>query len=197
MDLKPELQIKTAIKAMTDVVLPAVDPDNKLAQEQAQLVIGMLGLAVSQLPLMFRYERDELMRFLDLARQIQPQTREGSAVAAALAISLQRGADVLERARAEPDELTQANAALRDAIGALVTEMGTQLDANAFKRVATAVTAHADGQLLRERALVRAQGWEPDPESIPAIDSLLAPLRPGCVPVRACTTLSNPIGKTP
>ncbi|MCK9285355.1 MAG: hypothetical protein M0P39_13860, partial [Rhodocyclaceae bacterium] len=60
MDLRPALQVQTVIKAMTDVVLPAVDPNNKLAQEQARLVIGMLHLVMQRQPLMYRYDRDEL-----------------------------------------------------------------------------------------------------------------------------------------
>ena len=50
MDLRPSLQVQTVIKAMTDVVLPAVDPNNKLAQEQARLVIGMLHLVAQRQP---------------------------------------------------------------------------------------------------------------------------------------------------
>ena len=44
MDVRPELQITSMMKAMEDIVLPAVDPDNRLAQEQARLVIATLRL---------------------------------------------------------------------------------------------------------------------------------------------------------
>jgi hypothetical protein len=32
-------------------------------------------------------------------------------------------------------------------------------------------------QLLRDRSWLLMQGWEPDPKSIPAIDTLLAPIQ--------------------
>jgi hypothetical protein len=35
------------------------------------------------------------------------------------------------------------------------------------------VTAHAKEQLLRERAWLIGQGWEADPASIPAIETLI------------------------
>ena len=45
MQMRPDIQIQSMIKALTDVVLPAVDADNKLAHEQTRLVIGLLGRA--------------------------------------------------------------------------------------------------------------------------------------------------------
>jgi hypothetical protein len=44
MELRPTLQLKAVIKAMTDVVLPALDPKNQLAQEQANLCIRTLQI---------------------------------------------------------------------------------------------------------------------------------------------------------
>ena len=37
MQMRPLLLTQSMIKAMTDVVLPAIDPQNKLAHEQARL----------------------------------------------------------------------------------------------------------------------------------------------------------------
>src|ERR1700756_539308 len=105
MQMRPAVQIKSMVKAMTDVVLPAIDPANKLAQEQARLVIGMLGLMAQQLPLQFRFDCDELARLLQLAAALQqpagrvPALRvsvEGLGQAAATA------ARTLEQARIGP-----------------------------------------------------------------------------------------------
>jgi hypothetical protein len=120
MDLRPSLQIQTAIKAMLDVVLPAVDANNKLAQEQARLVIGTLSLVLQRLPLTYRYERDELSRFLALADTLQGQTKVLPGAQEALhelATAVEQGEDVLDRARAEPSELEAANFQLRPVRG--------------------------------------------------------------------------------
>lgn len=179
MDLTPDIQIKTAIKAMVDVVLPAVDPNNKLAQEQARLVIGMLSLAMQHLPLLFRYELDELKRFLDLAEILYAEaahhteeTSENQA-AAALWHSVRAGADVFDRARAEPSEVRAANFDLRRSIGELIGVLSSNADADRFKRVSDAVTFHAEKQQLRERSWLLGQKWEPNPESVPPIESLI------------------------
>lgn len=176
MELRPALQIQTVIKAMTDVVLPAIDPDNKLAQEQARLVIGMLNLVAQRQPLMYRYDRDELSRFLALADTLRSQARDlpqAMDALRALERCVEAGADVLERARAEPSELERANFDLREKIGALITAIYTGADTASLKHVSATVTAHAREQLLRERSWLIAQGWEADPKSLPAIETLI------------------------
>lgn len=176
MELRPGLALQSVIKAMTDVVLPAVDPDNKLAQEQSRLVIGVLALLAERLPLLYRFERDELSRFLALAAELGAQAAQVPAAGAALEplrSAVTSAADVLERARAEPAELEAANLQLRDHLGALVGLLYTHADEARRKTIGGIVTAHAREQLLRERAWHVKQGWESEPHALPAIESLL------------------------
>lgn len=177
MDIRPEFQLQTVIKAMTDVIVPALDASNKLAQEQAQLSIGVLNIVVQRLHLLYRYDKDELARSLVLASTLAEQTAglpEASRALHALAGSVEHGADVLDRARADPEELREANVDLRDKVGALLTAVYSATDANGLQHVSAMVTAHAKEQLLRERAWLIQQGWEADPSSVPPIESLLA-----------------------
>ena len=175
MELRPEFQLKTAIRALTDVVLPAVDPANKLAQEQARLVIGMLGLLMQRLPLSYRYDLDELARSLALAGELQGLGKDRPHAAAALealAPSVARARDVQSRAGVEPSELEATNLALRTAIGTLVTALSTGVSGDALKPVSRVVLEHAGEQLLRERAWLAPQGWEPA-GSLPAVETLI------------------------
>ena len=176
MELRPEFQLKTAIRALTDVVLPAVDPDNRLAQEQARLVIGMLGLLMQRLPLAYRYDLDELSRSLSLAAELSSlaASRPPGEVAPLedLARSVALGRDVQARARAEPAELEAANHALRAGIGALVTALSSGPSTDVRGLVSRLVLDHAQQQLLRERAWLAPQGWEPA-GSLPAIETLI------------------------
>lgn len=176
MDLKPALQIQTTIKAMVDVVLPAIDPNNKIAQEQARLVVGMLNLLAERQPLTYRYDRDELSRFLSLAHTLHSQAEDVAGTEEArhaLAASIDAGADVLDRARAEPSELESANFDLRERIGALITAMYAAADEAKLRHVSATALGHAREQSLRERSWLIGQGWEQDPEAIPAIEALI------------------------
>ncbi len=62
---------------------------------------------------------------------------------------------------------------LRSLSGALITAVYRDGDDAARTRVSQLVLAHADQQLLRERAWVAPQGWEIQPESLATIEDLL------------------------
>ena len=115
MQLREDLQLQTVIRALTEVVMPAVDSGNALAVEQLQVVIGMLHLLAARLPLRFRYDCDELARLLELCKALS--ANEDSALARASVA----GAAVLARAQADPAEVLQAIRELRSLSGALIT----------------------------------------------------------------------------
>ncbi|MGQ0699681.1 MAG: hypothetical protein ACT4PZ_15745 [Panacagrimonas sp.] len=176
MDLRPAFQIPTLIKALTDVVLPAVDPDNKLAQEQAQLVIGTLHLIAQRLSLQYRYDRHELAHFLALAESLSAQADgvpEASAALRSLASSVEAGREVLDRARADPGELEAANLDLREKLGEIITAASSGADDARLKTIGASVTAHAKELLLRERAWLSPQGWESAAAAFPPIETLI------------------------
>lgn len=176
MQMRAPLQIHSLIKAMTDVVLPAVDPQNKLAQEQARLIIGMLGLMAKQLPLQFHFDCDELARLVEFSRQLQCTASGGAETRASLLAVAASGAHagaLLERAKADPQEIEHAVRALRTTTGAAIAAVYRDGDAACQSRVQAAVLAMSKEQLLRDRSWLLPQGWEPAPESVPTIETLL------------------------
>lgn len=180
MQLRPDITIQSILKAMTDVVLPALDPANPLAQEQARLCMGLLGVMASRLPLQYRYDCDELSRLHALSLQLQKMpevARLAPQAFGALTKGERQADDVLARARAEPAEVQLAVRALREATGNLVQE-AFQNDAQGLKtrELQRAVLDMTQEQLLRERSWLLGQGWEPDPAAIPAIETLIAPV---------------------
>jgi hypothetical protein len=181
MELRAEIQIQSMIKAMTDVVLPAVDTGNQLAQEQARLIIGMLSLMAVQLPLQFRFDRDELHRLLDCAAALRGLASEDTGLAAVaedLAAAHRRGRTIFEESRVDPADLTAAVRALRAAVSELVRAAETIDDPALVAGVERIVLDLSREQLLRDRSLLLPQGWELDPGSIPSIESLLEALTP-------------------
>lgn len=176
MELRAGFQIPSLIKALTDVVLPAVDPANRLAQEQGQLIVGMLHLMAQRLPLQYRYDRHELQHFLALADQLSAQAAglpEAREALTALADAAARGRATLAAAGIEPVQLEAANLALRAATGAVVSSTATAADEVAVRAIGAAVLAHAEAMLLRERAWVAPQGWEGPGSGLPALETLI------------------------
>jgi len=178
MDIRPEIQIRSMIKAMIDVVLPAVDAHNKLAQEQSRLIIATLQLIAKRLPIAYRYDRDELERYVALAQELTEEF--GPANAGPSATDLQRlaaqGADILKRAQAEPAELEEAIFELRDRVSALVGEIGAVQDTAVKARLRKVILAASKTELDRERALVVDMGFEADPANVPAPIEMQLPM---------------------
>jgi len=172
MQMRPDIQIQSAIKALTDVVLPAIDPTNKLAQEQIALTIGLLSVMRQQLPLQFRFDRDELNRLLTFVASLEAAGEAD----ACLAAQIEKARDVFDRALADPQELVDAVRALREATGAVITNTYKSNDRERIAPLERAVLAMSSEQLLRERAWFRSQNWEPA-DGVPEIERLLGSTR--------------------
>lgn len=175
MQMRPEVQIAAMIKAMKDVVIPAVAGSNKLAEEQAKLVVGMLSLMAHQLPLQFRFDRDELARLVQASaalKEVQPTEHPARAAAGALVERTAEAEQVLEQCRRDPDDLRRSVHAMRAAICDVV-EAFAQSGSDGQDKVERIVLAMSAEQLLRDRSLVKQQGWEPDPAAVPEIEKLI------------------------
>lgn len=175
MEMRPQLQIQTVIKAMMEDVIPAMDQTNQLAMQSAQLTIGTLMLISQHLPLEYRYDCDELARLLATAKALSSQA---AAVAASGELDKASvvAADVFDRARAEPSEILDAIRSLRAATADTVRAVYAQGSDSVQAEVEKTVLAMSKEQLLRDRSWLLMQGWEPNPAAVPAIDSLLAPI---------------------
>tara|TARA_R110000787_G_scaffold211663_9_gene321494 strand:- start:19412 stop:19960 length:549 start_codon:yes stop_codon:yes gene_type:complete len=177
MQLRSEIQLKSMIKAMQDVVIPALDDRNRLAVEQAQLVTGMLGLMQHQMPLQYRFDRDELKRLIETLEGCRLLCEQDAGLSSHLEQHKRLIAEsrvVLEGSKVDPDGLQQAVRALRFRIGELVSLANEHASEGTRIQIEKNVLAASGAQLLRDRALLAPQKWEPDPAALPNIESLLS-----------------------
>ena len=170
MQLRSDTALRATIKSLTDVVLPAVNPDNGPALEQLQIAIGLLTLLVERMPLEFRYDCDELQRLNQFAQQLGEEVTETREM---LGECVQNSDAVLSRAKASPDEVVAAVRVLREATSQAVSTVYASGDDDVRQRVSELVLSHAEQQVTRERAWLLPQGWEANPEALPAIEALL------------------------
>jgi hypothetical protein len=167
MQIRPELALQAALKSLTEVIAPALDPADKMAQEQIGLVIGLLTLVKTRLPIAFAYNCDELVRLVGLAETIGP-----AAASQSLAHTLGEGAATLARAQASPHDVEHAIDRLRTEIGRVAGELAMQRH-DAARVAVRAILDASSAQLLRERSWVLMQGWETDPGSLPLLETLI------------------------
>jgi hypothetical protein len=176
MELRPELQLKAAIKALKDTIIPAVDSRHGVAVEQANLVVHSLEMIAENLPKQYRYDRHELDSWISLAAEliavVEGDELTGRAVAA-LKPLLQYQRDALAKAGAEPDELHQGILAMRSTISAVVTAILDDGSSEAQIQMQQYLFSSAKQQLLRERSWLAPMGLDPELSSLPPIESLL------------------------
>ena len=185
MQLRSDIQLKSMIKALKDVIIPAIDPANRLAVEQAQLVTGMLGLMQHQLPLQYRFDRDELGRLIDLLSRLQAVCDQDPALESLHGTCkglITESRTVQEGSIVDPANLYDAVRRLRDGVAEVLNFANEHAAEPARKQIEQAVLRQSREQLLRDRALVAAQGWEPDPAALPSIDALLSAGEPPSSP---------------
>ena len=156
-----DLRLRSMMRAITEVIMPAVDPHNSLAQEQIRLLLGhlhALSLQVAHAPGLAAIELNELQQ---LARELLAHAAGGPATqcAAARVTALRGGSD---------------HAALAHAVEALLIASGEDGDAEFKHDSETRVLAFSRAQALRGRAWFKAMGFDTSPGSLPDIPTLLA-----------------------
>lgn len=182
MQMRPDIQIICMTKAMRDVVIPAVDPANELAVEQARLVVAMLDLMARQLPLQFSFDRDELHRLAGYAAKLAAiQVSEEKSVAAIRAVidDCAKAESLLVRCASEPGELLDAINLLRKGMSTVVNAIAEEDNIQAQQQLERLVLEMSAEQFLRDRALLGAPGFGTDAAALPDITVLLAPAAAG------------------
>jgi hypothetical protein len=184
--------LRAAIKALDEVVAPAVDASNPLAVEQLRLVSRYLGFLRERLQYQSDRDRYELWHYTTLAQsllaltQTQTQTTSQSrsqsqsqsqsqsaqvdqrlAHAVVAAVPLCEDANVpLATIRAAIGSLTAAISALVRSVGHVPPSLRTPIER---------LVLEASKRLLDvQRAFYLPIGFEPDPKLVPTMDSALA-----------------------
>ena len=174
---------RAAAKALADVVAPAIDPLNPLAQQQLKLVVDWLDFYRSRLPYNQDRERLELAVQLGTARAIVSAASAASAEPAAAAVAAISAVTALQAAISaaavvhaglgpRPVEVRAVTAQLENEISALV-RLSAGFDAPARRSIERTVVRDAKPLLDAQRAWFLPQGIEPEPGAIPPLEVAL------------------------
>lgn len=158
-----DLQLQVVLKALREVVMPAVDPANGVALEQLHLAIVTLDLVRSRLPLRHARIRQELRNARALAGEVSAAGGGGGLAEAILEA---------ETLLLDPE----ANEATLDATRLRILSAVEDAVAvsNGDRAIARAVIAATRPQTDLARAWCLPAGFDVDPQDLPALDSLLS-----------------------
>jgi len=172
-----ELRLQSMLRAMIEVIQPAIDRSQQLAIDQANIMIGTLRILLDQNDKAYQFRMVELRQYAKQVRELLELAQGGPETDASC-----RAAKVV-LARAEPIAAMPipTQAALSDLVLAMRTAADELLQAAhtdgnpAFRRAAARLVLDAGGkELVRERVWVRAAGFESDPRALPSMEELLS-----------------------
>ena len=166
-----ELRLQTMVKAMADVILPALAPENALAREQAQLLMAQLGMIAKHWRKAAEYDalgRREIAALAERLRALAAGGAETRTAADALAA-------LLRRREARPaGAVDEDRAAIANAIDTLIRASGIDGD-EAFRRASSkAILEYSALQAWRDRVWFAGCGMDPERARLPEIDDMLA-----------------------
>ncbi|MGH8596247.1 MAG: hypothetical protein ACREXT_06280 [Gammaproteobacteria bacterium] len=168
-------RLRSMIKAMQEVVIPAVDPEHAIAQEQAKLVLGSLNLILQQVDFAHAFEvidaRDQQSLARELAGLIDPRT--GSSLGDIGAVTeIDRHTKAIEDPTTATDQLQQINRVLRDTVAGLIAQSELTSDPNLISKITARVLHYSAAQLIRERSWAAGTGFD-GPGTLPQIADAL------------------------
>lgn len=165
-----DLRLRTMMKALSDVVMPAIDPGNRVALEQAGIVLGSMDMLREQIDYAHWYEVVDLNSLCQLAEALTrvPAIAAPDVLGTACAVAL----PMASRHDVSLTQLRETSVALREAISVCVENAYAQ-PAEIRQAVQRLVLDHSRGQIGRERAYVAGTKWDGFPESLQSIEASL------------------------
>ena len=157
-----DLRIQNIVKALEQVIIPALPPGEKLAKDQAGLCIGHLNMIARQWKQCAQFEATSLAAMEALGRKLASLV--DPVFAAQITASLDR---VASTSRDNPD-----------AMEAAIVELGRAIDKAILGRDGrfalpsaawNAILDYGDRQSLRERSWFSDNGLDPDRLTLPGI----------------------------
>ena len=163
-----DLRLQSMLKALSDVILPAIPVDQSLARDQAKLVMGHLTVIAAHWKHALNYELENLCLACELAGELA-----GMGLANALGDELSAAvaqAEALERS--DYDAVSAAHRALKRIIDGVISADHSR--APMPPALMTAVLRYSARRAMRERIWHRGAGLDPDTAKLPPIASLFA-----------------------
>lgn len=162
-------QLQVTLRALREVVAPALDQKDHQALEQLHLSVATLEFMQKRLPYARRYHRMELNHLIGLARQVI-EIAAARPAAESLAKAINLGNHELNRPEAEVEDYLIVSRQLRDLIsGAVADAVGQPFE----DRLDALIVNATEYLLLRERVWCQPLGFELKPQDLPDLDLLL------------------------
>lgn len=160
-----ETQLQVSIRALDEIVAPALVGADKHVIEQLHLVMAALGFMRARLSSAAGFQRAELESYLALAEEAAANFRQhrGSECKPLLE-AVAAGRAALESPTSEADDYQRSTRGLRELVTALVTQSSSEAEAAGLQAL---VLARSGEMLGDARLWCLPLGFELDPDALP------------------------------
>ncbi|MET0987882.1 MAG: hypothetical protein ABW034_20990 [Steroidobacteraceae bacterium] len=169
-------RLQSMLRSMTEVIIPALNRDDQLARDQAQILLGNLRLLSDQADRTYEYDMVELREYVALLKELTRIVSGGS--------QTEEHKEVANRAikEAEPmaalaipthQLLSTRLQSLKSTVDGLIAATNADGTPTSRKDAIAAVLKQAASQNLRERAWFRSSGFDSAQQELPSLDQVL------------------------
>ncbi|MCK9502932.1 MAG: hypothetical protein M0Q95_01950 [Porticoccaceae bacterium] len=160
-----DVRLSSMKRALSEVIIPAIDSDSSLAQEQAALLLGHLELISQQWRNVSRYNQICLDEIMALVKQIKPVGKEATQSA-----SLQLN----EAMTAATGDSEAAYKQIAHALEQLVYAVDIDGDGDFRDSLHRQILLYSQQQALRDRVWFAACGFDVNAKALPSIDEIIS-----------------------
>lgn len=163
-----DIRIANLIKAIEEVVLPAIPSQERLAKEQARLIASHLAMIAEQWHLALPFELGSLDNICALARDLSPHVDEAQSTTLRTALA---EADSINRSKIA--DVEQAIKTVGAAVDSVI--LGDDGDSSLSDAARTIILRYGKAQSLRERVWFKSNGQDPDANELPDLNEIIDP----------------------
>ncbi|MET0987618.1 MAG: hypothetical protein ABW034_19660 [Steroidobacteraceae bacterium] len=170
-------RLQSMLRSMTEVIIPALNRDDQLAHDQAQILLGNLRLLSDQADRTYEYDMVELREYVALLKELTRIVQGGRQTTARKEAALGTLAEA-EPIAALPIPEHQLLAArltgVKAAVDALISAIYADGEPTCRKAAVAVVLSQAASQNRRERAWFRSAGFDSALNEVPSLDEVLS-----------------------
>lgn len=165
-----DTRLNAMLRSLKEVVLPAIDPEKRLALDQANIIIANLNMLIGQHDRQVHYLLAELRDYSALLGDLMAMSGRPNDDSKSLLAEIE---PLLGLDLPLPNQLVGKVRQLKSMADAQLQQVLDNGEPEAVRAAEQRVLECARSQLLRERAWVVKAGFELEPEKIPPLDELL------------------------
>lgn len=161
-----DVRFRNMMKAMQEVVAPAIPDDQKLAQEQVRLIVGHLAMLKDQWKDAVRYEAGSFRMMSELAEALVPQVDQEQAATLRAALDEVAAVDIYDI-----DALNAGICTLGAAVDKVI--LGEEGSKPLSRGAWNVILSYGEKDALRSRVWFKGNGIDPDRDKLPPLETVI------------------------